>query len=162
LAISIVREVIKIPGGRNMKTRVVSPLDAAVKTGGCTFEPEIGWWTYTPESTGSVEGKKFAGVRDALYIPTLQKAGHRVAESEIESLKATARSLGFTNLACARGMWILSETGEPQVEVIWIAWANRVAETVREQLAALANHIKVACNQDCVAWEQAGDLKFTG
>lgn len=144
-----------------MKTRVSSPIAAAATTGGCTFEPEIGWWTYTPDGMVHVEGKRFMGMRDALYIPTLQKTGHRVAESEIESLKTTARELGFANLSCARGMWVLSETGEPQVEVIWIAWGDTVAENVREQLPVLANHIKSACNQDCVAWEQGGELHFT-
>jgi hypothetical protein len=141
-----------------MKYRVASPIEAASATGGCTFEPEIGWWTF---STKPVEGKKLEGIRDALYIPTLQKTGSRVSESAIENLKKTARELGFNNLACARGMWILSETGQPQVEVIWIAWTESVCGQVREQLPALANQIKETCNQDCVAWEQEGDLKFT-
>ena len=141
-----------------MKFRVSNPVVAAAKTGGCTFEPEIGWWTC---STEPVEGKKFEGVRDALYIPTLQKTGSRVSEATIEQIKKQAREMGFEHLSCARGMWVLSETGEPQVEVIWIAWAKQVSEAVRQQLAALANYIKQACNQDCVAWEQAGELNFT-
>ena len=129
-----------------MKYRVASPIEAASETGGCTFEPEIGWWTF---STNPVEGKKLEGIRDALYIPTLQKSGSRVSESAIENLKKTARELGFNNLACARGMWVLSRT-------------KSVNGQVREQLPALANQIKETCNQDCVAWEQVGELKFTG
>jgi hypothetical protein len=142
-----------------VKYRVSNPIPAAAITGGCTFEPEIGWWTC---STQPIEGKNFEGNRDALYIPTLQKTGSRVSESAIENLKKQAQELGFNNLACARGMWILSTTGEPQIEVIWIAWTKSVTANVREQLPTLASHIKTICNQDAVAWEQNGELCFTG
>lgn len=145
-----------------MKIRVTNPKEAAVTTGGCTFEVEVGWWTYTdqPDEHKGL-GKLFAGERDALYIPTLQKTGEPVAEADIVSFKERAAKLGFTEISGASGMWILSETGEAQVEHIWICWAKSVGEKVRAKMSELAQEIKQATNQDCVAWENSGKLQFT-
>jgi hypothetical protein len=144
-----------------MKTRVNDPLVAAATTGGCSFEPAIGWWTYTTDPAQAKElGHQFEDGRDALYIPTIQKNGVPVDTEVIEKIKARARQLGLNNFACARGMWILSTTGEAQVEVIWIAWATSCE--LRDLLPALAKEIRSATNQDCVAWEEGGTLKFTG
>ncbi len=144
-----------------MKTRVSDPKVAALAAGGCTFEPEIGWWTYTTDpALAEVLGKPFEGCRDAIYIPTIQKSGDPVDADVVEVIKRRARQLGLHHLACAQGMWILSETGEAQVEVVWIAWASSCER--RNQLSALAQFIKTATNQDCVAWEVAGELNFTG
>ncbi len=146
-----------------MKIRVRDPKEAAAITGGCTFEPAIGWWTYTdqPEEHGRL-GRLFEGERDALYIPTLQKNGQPVAEEAIARFKVRAKELGFGEISGASGMWILSDTGEAQVEYIWICWASQVSDETRSQMAALAEEIKAATNQDCVAWENGGQLFFTG
>ena len=71
-----------------MKYLAKSPLEAALRAGGCTLEPEIGWWTYSTEELSEL-GEKFNGGRDALYIPTLQKTGEPVAtEGMIDAVEA--------------------------------------------------------------------------
>jgi hypothetical protein len=147
------------PRGRKMKYLVHSPIEAAARTGGCTFEPGVGWWTFSSSPAPEL-GDVIEGTRDALYIPTLEKSGAPVASDKIEGIKARAQGLGFNRLACARGMWVLSETGEAQVEVIWIAWCDQVAETIRGLLPSLAREIRELTNQDCVAWEEGGELRF--
>lgn len=146
-----------------MKIRVSDPKEAAGMTGGCTLEVSIGWWTYVPDGELSPmsDGKVFEDHRDALYIPTLQKDGNPVSEEAIAELKAKARELGFSETSSASGMWILSETGEAQVEFIWILWSNTVSGEVRSQLPDLAENIKQYTNQDCVAYEVDGSLQFT-
>jgi len=143
-----------------MKIRVADPKTAATLTGGCTFETEVGWWTYADQLQPEI-GKSFDGERDALYIPTLQKNGEPVSEADIVHFKARARELGFTELTGAAGMWILSETGEAQVEHVWIAWAKKISKEVRAIMPALAEEIKNVTNQDSVAWENGGELNFT-
>lgn len=145
-----------------MKIRVTNPKEAAATTGGCTFEVEVGWWTCSnqPEVHSGL-GKLFDGERDALYIPTLQKTGEPVDEADIIRFKERAKELGFTELSAASGMWILSETNEAQVEYIWICWTRKVSDKVRAEMSALAEEIKQVTNQDCVAWENGGQLNFT-
>lgn len=140
-----------------MKTQVFDPFTAVQKSGGCTFEPERGWWTQTTPEQASELGRPFSDERDAAYIPTLQKNGQPVPEEVVAEVKARATELGLTTLTRAAGMWVLSETGEVQTETIWIAHGK----TKNGSLTALAQHIKAAANQDCVAWENGGELHFT-
>lgn len=144
----------------NMKTRVFDPFSAVRESGGCTFEPEIGWWTQVQSSnTAEKLGVPFAGQRDAIYIPTIQKSGEPVAEATVLALKERAQNIGMTNIIRATGMWVLSTTGEVQSETIWIAYGNQA--TSQENLAKLASDIQSEANQDCVAFEQSGVLNFT-
>lgn len=143
-----------------MKIRVINPMEAVATTGGCTFEVEVGWWTYINQPTKGL-GKPFKGERDALYIPILQKNGQPIVQAEIDNFKGRALKLGFTELSPASGMWILSTTGEVQVEHIWICWTESVGEKVRAEMPKLAQEIKQVTNQDCVAWESSGQLHFT-
>ena len=145
-----------------MKYGANSPLDAALQAGGCTMEPEIGWWTFSPEPISGIgdELAKKVGVRDALYIPTLQKNGLPVDTEQIRKLKTHAKALGFSNETAASGMWVLSETGEVQIEYIWILWMEKVSKEVRQQLPSLAGEIKNLTNQDSVAYELGGELNF--
>jgi len=145
-----------------MKYSVYAPLEAALRAGGCTLEPEVGWWTYSAEEIPEIgeifEGNE--GKRDALYIPTLQKTGEPVATEHVQRLRKQAKSLGFSNETPASGMWILSETGEVQIEYIWILWGKGIASKVRKNLAGLAEEIKTTTNQDAVAYELNGQLNF--
>jgi len=142
-----------------MKYSVINPLAAALATGGCTLEPEIGWWTYSADPLPEIGGK-FKDGRDALYIPTLQKSGVPVATEHVQQLRAHARQLGFSNETPASGMWVLSETGEVQIEYIWIIWTERASQEVRSKIADLASKIKELTNQDAVAYELDGQLNF--
>jgi hypothetical protein len=142
-----------------MKTRVFDPFAAVAESGGCTFEPELGWWTQVPSAEQAGElGMPFPGQRDAIYIPTLQKNGEPVSEEVVANLKERAEKLGLTHITRAAGMWVLSETGEVQSETIWIAYGDRASS--HDDLAEFAAHIRVAANQDCVAREVAGELFF--
>jgi len=143
----------------DMKYLAKAPLEAALRAGGCTLEPEIGWWTYSTEELSEI-GEKFKGGRDALYIPTLQKTGEPVATEHVQRLREHAKSLGFSNETPASGMWVLSETGEVQIEYIWILWGIGIASKVRKNLASLAEEIKILTNQDAVAYELGGRLNF--
>ena len=145
-----------------MKYGAISPLNAALKAGGCTMEAEIGWWTFSPKPITGIgdELAKKVGVRDALYIPTLQKNGLPVDTEQIRKLKTQAKGLGFNNETAASGMWVLSETGEVQIEYIWILWTEKVSKEVRQQLPSLAGEIKNLTNQDSVAYELGGKLNF--
>lgn len=142
-----------------MKYLVSAPLEAALKAGGCTLEPELGWWTYTSDPMPDL-GEEKEDVRDALYIPTLQKTGVPVDTEHVRQLRDHARELGFSNETPASGMWVLSETGEVQIEYVWIIWVRRAADEVRATLQQLASEIKVLTNQDSVAYEVAGELNF--
>jgi len=126
------------------------------------MESEIGWWTFSTDPIKSIGDKlaKKIGTRDALYIPTLQKNGLPVDAEQIRELKTHAKSLGFLNETPASGMWVLSETGEVQIEYIWILWTERVSKEVRQKLPALAEQIKNLTNQDSVAYELGGVLNF--
>lgn len=143
-----------------MKTKVFDPFAAVRESGGCTFEPETGWWTQvqTPEVAERL-GVPFAGQRDAIYIPTLQKNGAPVSKETITELKKCAGELGLTHTTSAAGMWVLSTTGEVQSETIWIAYGDRTNS--EDGLASLAAHIRESANQDCVAYERRGELNFT-
>ncbi len=159
-----------------MKTRVFDPVSAAMRTGGCTFEPYgcgengiVGWWTYTPDAEVATEiGHVFSGARDAIYLPTLQKTGSPVDHSVVEDLKARACELGLTEVSQASGMWVLGEDsaipesmrGTIQSETIWILWSRN--EVNRAALAQLAEDVRSLCHQDAVAREEAGELKFVG
>lgn len=143
-----------------MKTQVFDPFAAVRETGGCTFESNLGWWTQC-ESAPQAErlGRPFAGKRDAIYIPTLQKDGHPVASETVESLKKEARELGLDKTSRASGMWVLSETNEVQAETIWVLFAEQSVNRI--QLKNLAVKIERVANQDCVAREEDGKLQFT-
>ena len=142
-----------------MKTKVFDPFQAVRLSGGCTFEPGLGWWTQVESAELAAQlGRPFKGVRDALYIPTLQKCGAPVPEETIVLLKAEAAAAGLSSLSRATGMWILSETGEVQSETIWIA-AGTCGNP--EMLADLAGTVKALAAQDCAAWEVGGRLQFT-
>jgi len=148
-----------------MKTLCHDPFAAVRETGGCTFEPDLGWWTQCASSDQADElGDGFADARDAIYIPTLQKSGEPVTEETVSALKAQARELGMTEIVRAAGMWVLSETDEVQTETIWIAHTggSELPEAAHAKLEELARHIQDAANQDCVAWENGGHLHFTG
>lgn len=143
-----------------MKTRVFDPFAAVRETGGCTFESDVGWWTQCESAPQADKlGRPFAGKRDAIYIPTLQKDGYPVASEMIESLKKEARALGLTRTSRASGMWVLSETGEVQAETIWVLFAEQSVNRVK--LKKLAVKIERVANQDCVAREEDGELQFT-
>jgi hypothetical protein len=142
-----------------MKIKTKSPIDAAIKTGGCTMEPEIGWWTYSTENIPEI-GEEIEECRDALYIPTLQKNGEPVKTALVKKLRENAKKLGFTNETPASGMWVLSETGEVQIEYIWILWNTNISEKTQKRLTSFAKKIKKSTNQDCVAYELQGHLNF--
>ena len=143
-----------------MKTKVFDPFAAVRESGGCTFEPELGWWTQVPSSeTAERLGMPFVGQRDAIYIPTLQKSGEPVSEETVANLKGRATQLGLTNITRAAGMWVLSITNEVQSETIWIAYGDQASSD--EDLASLAADIQRDANQDCVAFERRGELNFT-
>jgi hypothetical protein len=142
-----------------MKYNSNDPLAAALAAGGCTLEPEIGWWTYSADPLSEI-GEEFKGGRDALYIPTLQQTGVPVATEHVQQLRTHARELGFSNETPASGMWVLSETGEVQIEYIWILWAEMISQEVRQELSSLAKEIKNLTNQDSVAYELNGKLNF--
>lgn len=145
-----------------MKYGADSPLDAALKAGGCTMEPEIGWWTFSSEPMIGIgdELAEKVGVRDAIYIPTLQKNGLPVGTRQIEKIKSFARVMGFVNETPASGMWVLSETGEVQIEYIWILWTTKTHRKFPRYLPVLAERIKMVTNQDSVAYELGGVLNF--
>ena len=143
-----------------MKTKVFDPFVAVRETGGCTFEPHLGWWTQCESASQAEElGRPFAGKWDAIYIPTLQKDGRPVSSETIEGLKEEARALGLDKTSRASGMWVLSETGEVQAETIWVLFAEHSVN--RAQLKNLAVKIEHVANQDCVAREEDGELQFT-
>ena len=147
-----------------MKIRPNNPFVAVKSTGGSTFEPASGWWTQAGDESQLHLGNAFASQRDALYIPTIQKSGAPVDEGTVQHLKQRARELGLDGLTQAAGIWVLSTTGEIQAETIWIAYSGNgaAARSVdREKLAELAAAVKNSANQDSVAWEESGELKFT-
>jgi len=147
-----------------MKIKPNNPFSAVAKTGGATFEPAIGWWSQVGEESHLPLGSPLASHRDAMYIPTIQKSGEPVDAGIVNYLKGRARELGLDCLTQAAGIWVLSETGEVQAETVWIAYAGNgeAAPTVcREGLAELAAVVKNAANQDSVAWEEDGELRFT-
>ena len=135
-----------------------APHEIAKISGGVTFEPETGWWTQSDDCKVHQSGIAFEDDRDAAYIPTLQKSGVPVPSEVVAEAKRRATELGLDRITCASGMWILSETGEPQVETIWIAY-GRLSD--RTGLKKLASYIRQEANQDCVAWEEGGKLQFT-
>lgn len=145
-----------------MKIALNAPFMAVKAMGGATFEPGTGWWSQASEKSHQQFGTPFRSERDAIYIPTLQKNGHPVAEEVVVSLKTQASALGLTSITQAAGMWVLSDTGEVQTETIWIAYsANPIVASKRPALRALAEATKILANQDEVAREENGRLFFT-
>lgn len=145
-----------------MKTRTHDPFVAVRETGGCTFEPAIGWWTQCEiADQATALGTSFTGVRDAIYIPTLQKDGRPVSRELIEQLKREAETLGLKNITRASGMWVLSHTGEVQSETVWIFSTSTTDGVNSQKLAQLAIKIEREAFQDCVAREESGELRFT-
>ncbi len=136
-----------------------NPFTTVKECGGSTFEPTVGWWAQVGEEGQLHLGVPFASKRDAIYIPTIQKSGEAVDEGMVTYLKSRASELGLTTLTQAAGMWVLSATQEVQTETVWIAYADHAVN--REALSELAKTIKNAANQDAVAWEENGELKFT-
>lgn len=145
-----------------MKVALNAPFEAVKVMGGATFEPGTGWWSQASEKSHQQFGTPFRSERDAIYIPTLQKNGHPVAEEVVNSLKTQASALGLISLTQAAGMWVLSNTGEVQTETIWIAYSSSpIAASKRPALKALAETTKILANQDEVAREESGQLFFT-
>lgn len=144
-----------------VKCLVKDPLHAAEIAGGVTFEKGRGWWTFTKDARVA---RQLGGVveepRSALYIPTLRKNGEPVDLELIEQLQEEiAHTFGLRELTSASGVWILSETGEPQLEYIWIA--HGMGSQDPQELRAFAEHIRQVTNQDSVAYEVDGELRFT-
>jgi hypothetical protein len=145
-----------------MKVLLNCPYGSVKDTGGATFEPGTGWWSQASKVEHQHIGTPFCSERDAIYVPTLQKNGHPVAEEMVIGLKAQASALGLTSVTQAAGMWVLSETGEVQAETIWICYnTDPIPASQRPALKTLAHAIQVLANQDCVAWEEHGHLRFT-
>ncbi len=140
-----------------MKVKLFDPFAALSVAGGATFEPHLGFWSQV-DSLDGIEGEVFEDTRDAIYIPTVQKTGSPVPESVVQWMKSQAQELGLCDIHRAAGMWILSDTGEVQSETIWIAEGQC---SLKEQLPIFAVQIRNLANQDCVAWEQNGELFFT-
>ena len=143
-----------------MRYLVTNPEKSLGLTGGCTFEANIGWWTYSNKII-----PQFSEVvgfnRDALYLPTLTKTGEQISSQKIESMKKLALAHGFNNFIDAEGVWI-SDANEIQKEKVWIAWTEFVSAKTRKLLPAIAKLIKLIANQYCVAWEDQGQLKLVG
>lgn len=147
-----------------MKLHPRNPFSAVAETGGATFEPSLGWWSQAGDESHLRHGSAFVSHRDALYIPTIQKSGEPVDAGIVDYLKGRAHELGLDRLTQAAGIWVLSKTGEVQAETVWIAYAGNgetAPSVCREKLAELAVVVKNAANQDAVAWEEDGELKFT-
>lgn len=141
-----------------MKYLVTNPAKAVSLTGGCTFEKNIGWWTYSAEIIrhfSEVVGSR----RDAIYLPTLTKSGEQVSSQSIQVMKNLAESLGFNNFVEGRGLWI-SDAKEIQSEKVWIAWSGAVSRKKKKLVPAVAKLIKLIANQYCVAWEDQGRLRL--
>lgn len=73
-------------------------------------------------------------------------------------MRRKAAEAGFRRWIRARGLWLLSGSGEIQMEEIWIGCAEQLCESIREQLPTLAMFVKNIANQDAVAWETRGEL----
>ncbi len=142
-----------------MKRLVFDPFVSVRETGGCTFEPDMGWWTQISGPTQERFGRALNDSRDALYIPTLQKTGEPVDVAIVEFFKQQAAKIGLLDLVCASGMWVLSTTGDVQTETIWIA-RGKCGDL--DRMRELTYNIKIFANQDCVAWEENGEMQFTG
>ena len=136
-----------------------NPFTTVKVTGGSTFEPTVGWWAQVGDESQIHLGMPFVSKRDAIYIPTIQKTGEAVDEGMVTYLKSRATELGLTTFTQAAGMWVLSVTQEVQTETVWIAYADHSVKS--EALSELAMVIKNAANQDAVAWEENGELRFT-
>lgn len=142
-----------------MKTQVFDPFAAVCESGGCTFEPQVGWWTQVPKADLAARlGRPFADSRDAIYIPTIQKNGCPVAPATVAAAKAAAAAIGLNHITRATGMWVLSHTGEVQSETVWIAYGAQA--TSLEAVTNLARDIRARANQDAVAFECDGYLNF--
>jgi len=75
-----------------MKTQVFDPFAGVRETGGCTFEPHLGWWTQCESAPQAEElGRPFAGKQDAIYIPTLKKTATQFL---LRLLKVSSKKLG--------------------------------------------------------------------
>jgi hypothetical protein len=120
----------------------------------------MGWWTQA-ESREEAEkiGSPFSKTRDAIYIPTMRKNGEPIEKGTVEKYKDFAVSLGLDQTTRATGIWILSETGEPQVETIWIAYGDSI-EGHGALLSKVATQLKDDADQDSVAYELSGLLNF--
>ena len=144
---------------RGVVCLVADPVIAAAETGGATYEPAKGWWTYVTNPTTALEfGNAIADARNALYIPTKQKDGTPVDPKLILQLAQDASiKLGLENITSALGIWISHETGEPQIEHIWILHGPP-AEGHFEELRKAAMWICNATKQESVCLETGGEL----
>ena len=62
-----------------MRILVRDPVEATRRFGGATWEPKVGWWTFTAVPvSGSVAGLR---PRDAIYVPTREKGGEALESS---------------------------------------------------------------------------------
>jgi hypothetical protein len=65
-----------------VKVSVKDPVEAARRFGGATWEPGVGWWTFTIDpSAGMVAVRGHA--RDAIYVPTREKGGEALDSSVV-------------------------------------------------------------------------------
>ncbi len=68
-----------------MKVCVRDPVQAALRFGGATWEPGIGWWTQSPGPT--TQGMPFNGRRDAIYVPSKTRFGSVVSSVQISAIR---------------------------------------------------------------------------
>ena len=88
-----------------------------------------------------------------------ERQGARLGSDLLALLKRKAARAGFNRWIRARGLWVLSD-GRVQVEDIWIGRAARPDGSTRLVLSKLAAFIKKVANQEAVAWEECGELRF--
>jgi hypothetical protein len=65
-----------------MKVMVKDPVEAARRFGGATWEPGVGWWTFTTSQSDGMSMVR-GHVRDAIYVPTRQKGGETLESSVV-------------------------------------------------------------------------------
>jgi|GEM_PF-2465724 len=144
-----------------MKVKVDDPFEATAKYGGCTGEYPIAWWSSTNSGieSNNGQGQPFEDLRNALYIPTLQKDGQPVPKEVIDGFIADAKNLGLNCVNIAMGMWELTGSGRVQIEKIWIA-SDLALSADKDAIRCLAINIKSRVNQDGVTYEIGGTLYF--
>jgi hypothetical protein len=144
-----------------VKCVLSDPLAQVGRVGGATFV-DGRWYSFTRDArTAEAFGNIIEESGDAVFIPTLQKDGAPVPPAIIEDLKMEAKTrLGLTEIRSGLGIWILSETGEPQLEYVWIASSETSQRSDPTALRAFAQRVQVLTNQDSVAIEVGGQLEF--
>ena len=111
-----------------------------------------------PDGRGDGVARGAAG-RHLRADGTEVRHGVELSSARLEELRGRIARAGFTRWIRARGLWVLAN-GQPQVEDIWIGRADCPNEQLRAQLPELAAFLKKAANQEAVAWEELGELRF--